>query len=154
MLAIVATKIVVDIHYLHAVGCPVDNFCRSVFMAILEDVFSTVDDVWSNSRVIHKRLDLWAPTTIQHALNTLAKAGLIEKREVPNHPWPSAEYRRKQPELQTAKPAGKNAYTKPLTEQQLFSAMKELSRRKPCPEHLPAVAAPAAASAPNTHKTA
>ena len=96
-------------------------------MASLEDTFNGVTNGWSTYRIVHRRLGfLWAPATIQHALQTLAKAGLIERRSVPAHPFPTSVYRRLQPNIASPPIA-------PLTEQQLLSAIKELSRRKPCP---------------------
>lgn len=96
-------------------------------MAILEDTFNSITNVWSSYRLVHRRMGfLWAPTTIQHALQTLAKAGLIERRPVPTHPFSTSEYRRLQPAI------GSPSIV-PLTEEKLLSAIKDLQRRKPCP---------------------
>ena len=62
-------------------------------MAVLEDTFRTVNDDWSTPKTVHERLGFWSPITVQHSLATLAKAGLIERREIPAHPFPRAEYR-------------------------------------------------------------
>lgn len=99
-------------------------------MAILEDVFNGLSNGWSTYRIVHRRMDfLWAPITIQHGLQALAKAGLIERRSVPAHPFPTSEYRRRQPSVYSPSIA-------PLSEYQLLSAIRALQnqRRKPCAE--------------------
>lgn len=109
-------------------------------MGILEDSFNGLNNVWSTYRVVHERVGLWAPITIQHSLRILAKAGLIEQRMVPAHPFSTLEYRLKPHPV--------------LTEQKLLSAIKELSRRKPlCPVSSPAVVPAAVAVAPSTLPT-
>lgn len=97
-------------------------------MAILEDVFNGLSNGWSTYRIVHRRMDfLWAPITIQHALQTLAKAGLIERRAVPAHPFPTSEYRLRQPGVSPSSIAI-------LTEKELLSAIRDLhaQRRESC----------------------
>lgn len=90
-------------------------------MAILEDTFNGVNNVWSSYRTVHRRIDfLWTPNTIRVSLQRLAHAGLIERRSVPAHPFPTSEYRLLQP-------AADNRVR--FTEHDLLARIKELSVR-------------------------
>ena len=121
-------------------------------MAVLEDTFRSVNGDWSTPKTVHDRVGLWSPVTVRHSLATLAKAGLIERREIPAHPFPGAEYRSNQP---IPKTTPQKAGFGPLTKDQLSSAMKELQRRKRCNSPTsPAVADFAAAAALSTRRTA